>query len=213
MSEPYLGEIKIFGGTFAPRGYASCNGAQISISVNTALYAILGTVYGGDGRTTFLLPNLQSRVAIGFGHGPGLSQYNQGQTGGTENTTLLVANLPPHTHQAVTTAPTLQSFGASVSINAVNRPSSRVAAPGGALITGGVDSATGATINGFAPNGSGAAVALDASSATLSNAAATFGAPTTTLAQTGSSLPFSSLQPYLAVNYIIAVQGVFPSRN
>ncbi len=213
MSEPYLGEIKIFGGTFAPRGYAYCNGAQIAISVNSALFAILGTVYGGDGRVTFALPNLQSRVALGYGQGPGLSSYTQGQTGGTENTSLLLANLPPHTHTAATTAPTLQAFSASVTINAINRPSSRVAAPGGALITGGVDSATGATINGFAPNGSGASVSLDAQSAALSNAAATFTAPTTTLSSTGNGVPFSSLQPYLAVNYIIAVQGVFPSRN
>lgn len=213
MSEPFIAEIKIFGGTFAPRGYAYCSGALIGISQNQALFALIGTYYGGNGVSTFQLPDLRGRIAVGQGQGQGLSPYTLGEVGGTENMTLLTANMPMHNHTATSTAPALQSFSANVAINAVNRPSSRVAAPGGALITGGVDSATNATINGFAPSGSGATVTLDAGSATISNATATLSQPTTTIGLTGGGQAFSLLQPYLAVNYIIATEGVFPSRN
>ncbi len=213
MSEPFIAEIKIFGGTFAPRGYAYCNGALIGISQNQALFALIGTYYGGNGVSTFQLPDLRGRIAVGQGQGAGLSPYTLGEVGGAENTAILSSNMPPHTHTATSTAPTLQSFSATVTINAVNRPSSRVAAPGGALITGGVDSATNATINGFAAAGTGSVVTLDAQSAAVSNAAAALSQPATTVAATGGGQPFSLLQPYLAVNYIIATEGVFPSRN
>src|SRR5580658_7527465 len=98
MSEQYLGEIRMFGFTFAPSGWAFCNGQLLSISQNTALFSLLGTTYGGDGVSTFALPNLQSRVAIHFGQGSGLSPYVQGQTGGAENVTLTQNQMPQHTH-------------------------------------------------------------------------------------------------------------------
>ena len=96
--EPFLGEIKMFAGNFAPRGYAFCDGQLLPISQYSALFSLLGTTYGGDGRTTFALPDLRGRVAIHPGNGPGLSSYRQGQKGGAETTIITVANLPSHSH-------------------------------------------------------------------------------------------------------------------
>lgn len=98
MSSPFLGEIRIFTYVFAPRGWADCNGQLLTIQQNTALFSLLGTFYGGDGRTTFALPNLQARVALGTGQGNGLSPYDLGQVGGVPTVTLASADLPQHTH-------------------------------------------------------------------------------------------------------------------
>src|SRR5690349_4917755 len=98
MASPFLAEIKMFGGNFAPRGYAFCNGQILAISQNTALFSLLGTTYGGNGTTTFALPNLQGRVPVHFGQGAGLSPYNLGQTGGFETVTLSQNEIPNHTH-------------------------------------------------------------------------------------------------------------------
>src|SRR5215213_5449370 len=98
MSEPFVGEIRIVGFNFAPRGWAMCNGQILPIAQNTALFSLLGTTYGGNGQTTFALPDLRSRVPIHFGQGPGLSNYDLGQVSGTESDTLIVNNLPAHTH-------------------------------------------------------------------------------------------------------------------
>lgn len=96
--EGTIGEIRMFGGTFAPRNWAYCNGQLLSIAQNTALFSILGTTYGGNGQVNFALPNMLGRVAVGTGNGPGLSVYQLGQITGVENTTLSAANLPSHTH-------------------------------------------------------------------------------------------------------------------
>ena len=96
---PYIGEIRNFGFNFPPRNWAPCDGRLLSISSNTALFSLLGTYYGGNGTTNFALPDLRGRVSLGVGQGPGLSNYVQGEAGGTDNTTLLVSNLPVHTHQ------------------------------------------------------------------------------------------------------------------
>ncbi len=103
MSEPFIGEIKMFGGNFAPRGWALCDGQLLPIAQNTALFSILGTTYGGDGRTTFALPDFRGRAAIHQGHGPGLSQYILGQKGGVEQVTLNVTEMPSHNHAATGT--------------------------------------------------------------------------------------------------------------
>ena len=100
-SEPFLGEIELYGFDFAPRGFASCNGAMLSISSNTALYSLLGTIYGGDGRTTFGLPDLRGRVPINQGWGAGLSSRPIGQRSGQETNTLTISNLPSHTHAII----------------------------------------------------------------------------------------------------------------
>jgi len=98
MSDPFIGEIRIFAGNFAPRGWALCNGQLLPISQNTALFSLLGTTYGGDGRTNFALPNLQSRAPLHPGQGPGLSDRQLGEMGGQENVTLLTTQMPSHTH-------------------------------------------------------------------------------------------------------------------
>src|SRR5215472_3584653 len=98
MAEPYLGGIRMFGGNFAPSGWALCNGQLMAISQNAALFAILGTTYGGNGVQTFALPDMQGRVPIHWGNGAGLSPYVVGQNGGTENVTLLANQMPQHTH-------------------------------------------------------------------------------------------------------------------
>lgn len=96
--EGYLAQIIMFGGTFAPRGWANCEGQLLAISSNSALFSLIGTIYGGDGRTTFALPDLRGRVPVGIGNGPGLSSYPQGQKSGTENNTLSIGQLPSHNH-------------------------------------------------------------------------------------------------------------------
>src|SRR5262245_7299612 len=96
--EAFIGTIMMFGGNFAPRGWAFCNGQLMSIAQNTALFSILGTTYGGDGVTTFALPNMQSRLPMHFGQGGGLSRRDLGEVGGTESVTLTVANMPAHNH-------------------------------------------------------------------------------------------------------------------
>ncbi|BCX49741.1 microcystin dependent MdpB family protein [Haloferula helveola] len=98
MSEPYVGEIKMFAGNFAPRGYALCDGQLLSISQNDALFSLLGTIYGGDGRTTFGLPDLRGRLPVHYGSGPGLTNRNIGSKGGAQSVTLTVNQLPSHTH-------------------------------------------------------------------------------------------------------------------
>ena len=98
MSTPFLGEIRMFGGTFAPRSWAFCNGQLLAIAQNDALWSLLGTTYGGDGQETFALPDLQGRVPVHRGQGPGLSSYDLGQMGGTESVTLVTQQLPAHTH-------------------------------------------------------------------------------------------------------------------
>src|SRR6266568_7692053 len=98
MTQPFLGQVQPYGFGFAPRNWALCNGQILSIAQNTALFALLGTMYGGNGQTTFALPDLRGRVPIHMGQGPGLSSYVEGQVGGTENVTLLADQLPPHGH-------------------------------------------------------------------------------------------------------------------
>lgn len=98
MSEPFVGEIMLFGGTFAPRGWALCDGQLLAINGNEALFSLIGTFYGGDGRTTFALPDLRGRAPVHIGNGPGLSNYSIGQNRGAETATLTTNNLPPHSH-------------------------------------------------------------------------------------------------------------------
>lgn len=115
MSEPFIGEIMMVGFNFAPRGWAFCDGQLLPISQNTALFSLLGTIYGGDGRTTFALPDLRGRVPIHSGGGPGLSPYRQGQKGGVETVTLSAAQMPSHTHAAAGTAKAVSGSGNNTS--------------------------------------------------------------------------------------------------
>jgi len=118
VSQPFIGEIRMFGGNFAPRNFAFCNGQLIAIAQNEALFSLIGTTYGGDGQSTFALPNLQGRVPIHSGQGPGLSPYVLGQTGGVELVTLVTQQLPTHSH----------AFEASTG------PASPTSEPGGSVV-------------------------------------------------------------------------------
>ena len=129
MSEPFLGEIRMFGFTFPPRGWADCDGQLLAISQNTALFSLLGTTYGGDGRTTFALPDLRGRVALHEGTGPGRAPRVQGQQGGTETQVLTADQLPGHTHPIVPPV--------SNDPRTTNRPEGAVPARGGAYSTTG----------------------------------------------------------------------------
>ena len=124
MAEPFVGEIRMFGFNFAPQGWALCNGQLLPISQNQALFSLLGTTYGGDGTTTFALPNLQSRVPVHQGQGAGLSPYAQGQAGGAETVTLAAAQMPGHSHPVK----------ASSSAAAADKPGGRVLARSGSHI-------------------------------------------------------------------------------
>lgn len=181
MSEPFLGEIRPTSFGFAPRGWAMCNGQLLSIQQNQALFALLGTFYGGNGVQTFALPNLQSRIPIHQGQGPGLSPYTIGQVGGVEAVTLLQNQMPSHTHLV------------SASSN-----SGTSTAPSGNLL--------GVTNSGTAP--APVAGQLDFVT-TLPNTTM----EPATIGDVGSFQPHSNVQPYLTINFIIALQGIFPSRN
>ncbi len=212
--DPFVGEIKPVGFNFAARGYAMCNGQLLAISANNALFALLGTVYGGNGQTNFGLPNLQGRVPIHHGQGPGTSLYQIGQMAGTEAVTLALPQLPIHNHQATTTVhPSITSITATTTINGISRPSSRQPQPTGGVLTGGVD-ASGASVNNYAPPAAGTTAALAAEAATTTIAGGAVSASaTTTIGNNGGSQPFPIVQPFLAVTYLIALVGVFPSRN
>src|SRR5271157_5709210 len=177
MADPFLGEIRIFGGNFAPVGWAVCDGSLLQIAQNTALFSLLGTTYGGNGVQTFALPDLRGRVVLGFGNGPGLSPYVEGQAGGTETTTLTTAQMPSHSH----------SVGATETATTTD--------PKGAVPAKIEGASVGAT-----PKAYGAA-----SDGTAMNAAM--------VGPSGGGQPVSILQPYLVINYIIALQGIYPSRN
>lgn len=183
--DEYMGIIKIFAGNFAPRGWAMCNGQLLPISQYTALFSILGTTYGGDGVSTFALPNLQSRVPVGMGRGPGLSLYTQGQLAGNEQNTLLIANLPVHTHTA------------QFSVSSGN--SGQSAATAGATI---------------ATPGTGSSRSFSATLGFNTSAPdTTLNANSVVNAATGGNAPVNNIQPVIALNYIICLQGIFPSRN
>lgn len=167
--DPFIGQIVMFAGNFAPRGWALCEGQLLPIAQNQALFSILGTTYGGDGRTTFALPDLRGRAPIQQGSGPGLPTYSLGQKGGNATTTLTTQNLPAHSH----------------SLAAKEEANSDV--PNGNFVAGAGFDAFGLT-----------------SDTTMSSSA---------IGNTGANIPFSNQPPYLAINYIIALVGTFPSRN
>jgi microcystin-dependent protein len=184
MSSPYLAEIKMFGGNFAPRGFAFCNGQLLSIAQNSALFSLLGTTFGGNGQSTFGIPDLRGRCPVHFGQGPGLPAVQLGEQSGTPTVTLLTSQMPAHIHSLT---------GASASM-----PCSSGA--------GTLDNPTGAIPSGSASHEDYAA----AGAATGAMASAPVSGST---GVAGSNQPFSVMQPYLGINFIIALEGIYPSRN
>jgi microcystin-dependent protein len=183
----FVGEILLFPFNFPPRGFAFCQGQLLAISQNTALFSLLGTTYGGDGKTNFALPDLRGRVPIDYGQGPGLSDYGIGGTGGVETVALSLSQLPAHAHTLTNTL-TATARGTSAAGNQRS--------PAGAIFAADASGVT-AVYSNAAPDANGGAVVL-AGSATAANS--------------GSGLPHENRQPYLTLNYCIALQGVFPSR-
>ncbi len=183
--DPFIGQIMMFGGNFAPRGWALCNGQLLSIAANSALFSILGTTYGGDGRTTFALPDLRGRVPISPGHGPGLSSYYAGQKGGVESVTLNTTQIPSHNHTATGKV-------ATGGDNDVKDTSA------GNLLAS--EARGGSDVLDIYNNGPGTGFMADNS-------------VQVTVGNTGGNLSHENRPPFLAVNYIIALQGVFPSRS
>src|SRR5215204_2406912 len=173
MSDPFVAEIRIFPFNFAPKGWAFCDGQLMPISQNTALFALLGTVYGGDGKSTFALPDLQGNVPMHPGQGPGLSLYDLGQIGGTETVTLLQSEMPSHAHAV-----------------------GRARADAGDSIT--------PVTSVWAQSGAGRGAAA------LYHTPATGKVNQFSLLPEGGALPHSNMQPYLTLNFCIALQGVFP---
>lgn len=178
-----IGEIRMFGGNFAPRAWAFCDGQLLPISQNTALFSILGTIYGGDGRTTFALPDVRGRAALHPGHGPGLPDYRLGEKGGHETTTMTVATMPSHTHNF----PVPVSNDNPITTQAQNF-SKFVVIPADPAFT---------------------ARALRYSSSSNT----TMHPDVFDIGQSGGGQAYNNMMPWAAVNYIICMQGVFPSRG
>jgi len=172
MSEPFVGEIRMFAGNFAPRGWALCDGQLLAVSQNDALFSLLGTIYGGDGRTTFGLPDLRGRIPIHAGSGPGLSQRRLGAKGGSEKETLTVNQLPSHSHPP--------QFSTASSIE--NNPENEVVG-------------NSPTVRIFRPAETDQNMKSEA------------------ITSIGGSRSHSNLMPFLCINYIIALFGIYPSRH
>lgn len=166
---PYIGEILLVPYNFAPVGWALCQGQLLSISGNTALFSLLGTLYGGDGVSNFALPDLQGRSPIGFGQGPGLQNYVQGQRGGEETVTLTLSQIPSHSHPAMGSAKSATTVSPANTVWATETRLNIYSSGGGTSM---------------APSGS-----------------------------SGGNQPHDNMSPYLTLNYIIALRGIFPPRS
>jgi len=184
MDEAYIGSIVLFAGNFAPRGWAFCDGSLLSLAQNQALFAILGTTYGGNGQTTFALPDLRGRVPAHANNGqagPGVNAIQLGEKAGTNTTTLTVANMPMHTHgqQFMSGAATASAPASGLSVAQAN------------------------------------GTVTDSGDATTTNIYGSAGTPVPggQTSPAGGSQPLGLMQPYLGLNYIICLQGLFPSRN
>ena len=176
MAEPFIAQIVLFAGNFAPRQWAFCAGQILPIAQNTALFSLLGTTYGGNGQTTFALPDFRGRVSVGQGTGPGLPSVVLGEVSGTPSETVLITQMPAHIH------------GVNPNANSTDGNPSAVNGPAGAF-------------PGYSDN---APLYATTSNATMGPSNTGF---------TGGSQPHNNMQPFLGLNFIIAIQGVFPSRN
>jgi microcystin-dependent protein len=173
MADPFVAEIRIFPFNFAPTGWAFCDGQLMPISQNTALFSLLGTTYGGDGKSTFALPDMQGNAPMQPGQGPGLSLHDLGETGGSEFVTLIESEIPAHTHQ-------LRASLDDADLQIPTPTRSLAKSQGGNMY------ATAGPLVAMSPNA---------------------------LPPAGGSLPHNNMQPYLTLNFCIALQGVFPPRT
>ena len=174
--EPFIAEIRMFAGNFAPRGWAFCDGQLLPISENQALFSLVGTIYGGDGRTTFALPDLRGRAPVHAGQGPGLTNRRLGENGGAEAVFLTINEMPSHNHHAISNADS--------TVATSDKPTDALPA-----------------------RNAGATPQYG------ENANSTLNANSISIGQTGGNQPHPNMQPFLTINYIIALQGIYPSRN
>jgi microcystin-dependent protein len=185
MSEPFLGQVEVFAFDFPPKGWTTCSGQILPINQNQALFALLGTTYGGNGQTTFGLPDLRGRVSVGWGQGTGLSNYNLGQVGGEEAHTLILNEMGQHNHFLM--------------VNSTTPATANTAVPSTSVVLGrttGVP-AQGALFNLFLYTSGGPAGTLD----------------THSISTSGGNQPHPNIMPYLTLNFSIALIGIFPSPN
>lgn len=194
--EVFIGTIQSFAFNFAPRDWALCNGQTLSLSQYQTLFALIGVTYGGNGQTTFMLPNLQGRLPLGQGNGLGLTPRVMGEVSGTENVTPTLNNLPIHTHTltGVTASTTLQL--ANPASNPVNTPT----ATNSFIGTSGTGPGSAAI---YSDQIGASPVPLQGVSTTVSG----------TISPAGNGMPLAIMNPFLAINFSIALQGYFPSRN
>lgn len=205
--DPFIGEIRIFAGNFAPQGWFLCQGQLLPISQYQALFAIIGTFYGGNGTNNFQLPNLQGRMPVGWGQGQGLPLYNIGQAGGSPVVTLTQAEMPAHTHVATFTptgggSPTVTVNGSSAT--------GGTSTPGGNYLAGLASGSSGRG-NGELYVANPAQNTLGAIAGASISGVITGGSVTN--ASTGGNSPVNIEPPYVAISYIIAYNGIFPSRS
>jgi len=203
--EPFIGQIMMFGGNFAPRGWAFCNGQLISISQNQALFSLIGTIYGGDGRTTFALPDLRGRVPMGMGRGLGLTEREIGQRFGSETQALTSLNLPPHNHTATVTGGTTNTQTNSIQLSADNAIRETPIAGDVPAVSNYPDGLAAVKVKSFGPANN----IINGQEITFEGG----GTPTVAIGITGHGSSFSIEQPSAVVNYVIALQGTFPSRS
>ncbi len=225
--EAFIGTIMAVGFNYAPRGWAFCNGQLLAIAQNSALFALLGTTYGGNGTTNFALPDLRGRVAVGSqGAGPGLSPIQQGEIAGTNNVTVLgtgttvvnltAANLPAHTHPATMSSSGLTGTTTVTVGTGTNGVTAAAANNGGLTSTGGGAAAAAIYLPaGTSPttpvNLGGVTTAIGGAGSVTVNANTGGGTPLN--APVSTSAQVSVMQPFLGLNYIICMEGIFPSRN
>lgn len=185
MTEPFLGQVEVFSFNFPPKGWTTCSGQLLQINQNQALFALLGTTYGGDGRVNFGLPDLRGRVPVGWGQGRGLSNYNLGQKGGEEAHTLINQEMGSHTHNWM--------------VNTTTPATANTAVPSTSVVLGNTTGvpATGNLFSVLLYTSGSPGGSLNSNSIGLS----------------GNNQPHPNIMPYLALNFCIALIGVFPSRN
>jgi microcystin-dependent protein len=194
--EVFMGTIQPFAFNFAPRGWALCNGQTISISQYSALFALLGVNFGGNGQTTFMLPNLQGRLPLGMGTGLGLTPRTIGETAGSENVSATLVNLPTHTH-------TLTGITASTTLQLANPASNPMTSP----------TPTNSFIGTSGTGPSSAAIYSDQLGASPVPAQGLTTTVSGTVSPSGGGAPMAVMNPFLAVNFSIALEGIFPPRD
>lgn len=212
MSEPFIGQMLAVGFNFAPRGWMFAQGQIIGIAQNTAMFSLLGVTFGGNGQTTFGLPDTRGRTLVGQGSGPGLPTIVMGEMAGTPTTTLNITQMPAHNHSAIFT-PSGGGGAATGTLQAMTGVAgTQTATPGTNAMLGVADDPSGGgTPTFYVPAGTSGGTPVNLGGLTITGGGSSGG--TVTVGITGNNSPVPIMQPFLGINYIIATEGIFPSRN